>query len=229
MNSTKTGYIREQFYTAAKDYLYLLENGYPVKSIVKLVGDRYELSSAERVLLYRGLIKKEKLSVRSKMKCRDIPKHSKLYIDGFNVIRTIGSYLNGNFVFRSMDGFLRDVSELHRKALKREVLERSLRLVLDYLEKFFPREVIFYFDKPVSHSGKTTQFTNTEIKNRNLNGGAFMVFSPDRELKNVVNGIICTADSAIIESAKVPVFDLPSAVLTDRFSPAIFSLYDIFT
>lgn len=226
MNSTDTNYISNRFYDAAKDYLYLLENGYPVKGISKLVGDRYKLSSAERVLLYRGLVTKEKLALRKKIKCDEIPAHSKIYIDGFNVIRGIGSYLNGNFVFIGMDGFLRDVSELHRKALRWEVLERALKLVFEYLEQISPDEVMFYFDKPIGHSGKTTQFANNEFENHNFSGKALMVFSPDHELKNITSGIICTADSGIIDSARVPVFDLPSAVLNNKFSPSIFSLYE---
>ncbi len=224
MNRNKTAPVSEQFYRAAKDYIYLAEKNYPVKSMVKLVGDRYLLSSAERILLYRGLVTADKLKIRKSKKCTSLPVNGNIYIDGFNVIRTIGSYLNGNFVFRGMDGFLRDVSELHRKALKWEVLERALLLVFDFLEKTNAKEITFYFDKPISHSGKTGKFANDEMKKRKLNGKALLVFSPDHELKNIENGIICTADSAIIDSAQVPVFDLPSAVLYGRFKPDIFSL-----
>ena len=227
MNRNKTSPVSFNFYTAATDYIFLLEKEYPVKSIVKLVGDKYKLSAAERVLLYRGIVKKEKLQKRKNIKCSEIPENSLLFLDGFNILRTVGSYLNGNFVFKGMDNFVRDVSELHRKALKSDILERSLLLIFDFISTVNPVETTMFFDKPISHSGKMAELANTEFKKRKLNGKAVTVFSPDHELKNITKGIICTADSAIIDSAQVPVFDLPAALLTQRFSSNIFSLSEI--
>jgi len=47
--------LSDGFFQAVCDYRYLLGHGYPQKSILKLVGDRYALPSHERVMLYRGL------------------------------------------------------------------------------------------------------------------------------------------------------------------------------
>ena len=117
------------------DYRYLLEHEYPQKSILKLVGDRYALPSHERVMLYRGLAGKQQVKVRQQKFISDIPAHAEVTLDGFNVCRTLGSYLNGNPVFVGQDGYLRDVSELHRKKLKWEVLERSVTLILGFLRE----------------------------------------------------------------------------------------------
>ena len=224
MNRKQTFTVSEHFYDAVRDYRYLLERNYPQKSIVKLTGDHYRLPAAERVLLYRGVVTSEKIKARQKTKTDKITHGSNIYIDGFNVVRTIGSYLNGNFVFIGMDGFLRDVSELHRKKLRREILERSVLLVLDFLETLKPEQVTFYFDKPISHSGNMVVFVNGQMKERDLPGNAVSVFSPDHELKKVKQGYVCSADSAIIDEALVPAFDLPQAVLRQRFGVEFFSL-----
>ncbi len=213
----------EDFFQAVCDYRYLLERDYPLKSILKLVGDRYALPSHERVMLYRGLAKKQQVKVRQQKLLQDIPAHSEVTLDGFNVCRTVGSYLNGNPVFVGMDGYLRDVSELHRKKLKWEVLEKSIRLILEFLREKDVSHVHFYFDTPISHSGKMCLMTRQKMQEMNIAGEAETVFSPDHELITAENGFICTADSNIIENARVKVFDLSQQLLLDRFSAQLFS------
>ncbi len=224
MNTKQTNIISEYFYRAVEDYIILLEKDYPVKSIIKLIGDHYSLNSAERVLLFRGVAKQSKLLRRQIVRCDTIPSNTLVYLDGFNVVRTIGSYLNGNFIFAGMDGFLRDVSELHRKALKWPILERTLLLIIDFLCRVKPKKITFYFDKPISHSGKMVELTNAEIKKQGLIGECISTYSPDHELKKINSGIICTADSVIIDAALTQVFDMPQAVLQANFSPNIFSI-----
>ena len=213
----------EYFFQAVCDYRYLLESDYPLKSILKLVGDRYALPSHERVMLYRGLAKKQQVMIRQQKLIQDIPVHAEVTLDGFNVCRTVGSYLNGNPVFVGMDGYLRDVSELHHKKLKWEVLEKSIRLILEFLREKDIFHVHFYFDTPISHSGKMCQMTRQKMQEMNIAGEAETVFSPDHVLITAENGFICTADSNIIENAKVKVFDLAHQLLLNKFSAQLFS------
>ncbi len=211
------------FFQAVCDYCYLLEHDYPQKSMLKLVGDRYVLPSYERAMLYRGLAKKQQVEVRQQKLIQDIPTYAEVTLDGFNVCRTLGSYLNGNPVFVGIDGYLRDVSELHRKKLNWEVLERSVRLILEFLHEKGVSRVHFYFDTPISHSGKMCLMTCQKMQAMKLTGEAETVFSPDYELITTEKGFICTADSNIIENAKVKVFDLAHQLLLDKFSAQIFS------
>ncbi len=213
----------EDFFQAVCDYRYLLECDYPQKSILKLVGDRYVLPSHERAILYRGLAKKQQVLLRQQKLLHDLPIHAEVTIDGFNVCRTVGSYLNGNPVFVGMDGYLRDASELHRKKLNWEVLERAVELILRFLlekETTFAR---FYFDTPISHSGKMCEMTRQKMQAMKLTGEAETVFSPDHELITTEKGVLCTADSNIIENARVEVFDLAQQLLLDKFSAQFFS------
>ena len=47
--------ISKVFTAAVADYQFLLDQKYPQKSVLKLVGDRYALSAIERSILYRGI------------------------------------------------------------------------------------------------------------------------------------------------------------------------------
>jgi len=211
------------FFQAVCDYRYLLEREYPQKSMLKLVGDRYALLSYERVMLYRGLAKKQQVKMRQQKLLQDIPAHAEVTLDGFNVCRTVGSYLNGNPVFVGLDGYLRDVSELHRKKLKWEVLERSITLILEFLREKNVSQVHFYFDTPISHSGRMCLMTRQKMQELKLTGEAETVFSPDHKLITAESGLLCTADSNIIENARVKVFDLAHQLLLDKFSAQLFS------
>lgn len=212
------------FLKALTDYLYLLDRRYSQKSILKLVGDHYALSADERALLFRGSAKHKYIELRNKKKINVLPESSRLTVDGFNVFRTVGSYLNGNFVFEGMDGFLRDASELHRQKLNREVLERATDLIINFLKHKKCERVSFYFDTPISHSGDLTHHLIEKMEEASLAGTAETAFSPDHILKKIEAGIICTSDSNIIDQSKVQVYDLSKGVLEYHFDPKIFSL-----
>jgi len=211
------------FFQAVCDYRYLLEHNYPQKSMLKMVGDRYMLRSYERVMLYRALTTKQQIKTRYHKMAHNLPVLSMVTLDGFNVCRTVGSYLNGNLVFVGMDGYLRDVSELHRKKLKWEVLEKAVDMILDFLKEKGVVYARFYFDSPISHSGKMCEMTRQKMAEKNLTGEAQTVFSPDYALITAEHGILCTADSNIIEHSRLQVFDLAYHLLKEKFQAKIFS------
>jgi len=217
------------FFQAVCDYRYLLERDYPQKSMLKLVGDRHALASFERIMLYRGLATEHQVKIRQQKFVLQLPPQAMVALDGFNVCRTVGSYLNGNLVFVGMDGYLRDVSELHRKKLKWNVLERAVELVLTFLKEKETAFVRFYFDTPVSHSGKMCEITRQQMALMGIAGEAQTVFSPDHELIATESGLLCTADSNIIEEAHVKVFDLAQQLLHEKFSARIFSFREYLT
>ena len=123
------------FIEAKRDYLYLLETGYPQRGIIKLIGDRYALSGTERTMLYRGLTTKQNIAHRKHKiaHVKDV-KGRELVIDGYNVMITIGNYLNGNTVFISSDGFLRDAAEMHGKVFRKVLMEKVMKLMIEDLK-----------------------------------------------------------------------------------------------
>lgn len=208
-----------QFNEAVQDYLYLLDREYPLGSALKIVGDKYQLVSQERSMLFRGIIPKHQCLSRRKTIIQTVSARKDLYIDGYNVIRTIGSYLNGRAVFISMDSLLRDASEMHRASLNKEVMEKSENLLIEHLAAIPVKEVIIYLDYPVSKSGHLAERLNKKLCDFGLKGLAKTVHSPDHLLKEKTDGIICTADSAIIDHSYTKVYDLAHAILVKNYEP----------
>jgi hypothetical protein len=209
-------------FEAASDYLYLLERKYPQASLVKLVGDHYKLTAVERSILYRGISgRKEAASRERKIIAACLPENSTLHIDGFNVLITIGSYLNGNPVFISNDGLLRDASEIHGKAFRTPLFDKAILLIFSYLDVTGISSVEFYFDEPVSHSGELCGKINLLIQQYNFQGHAHTYRSPDFHLKSQESGTLATSDTGIIDHCKLKVFDLARNVLEFHFRKSL--------
>lgn len=217
--------LTENFRLAAWDYLYLLDRKYPQKAILKIIGDRYLLSGTERSMLYRGIAASQTATTRIKRFAglADLS-GSELVIDGFNVLITIGSYLNGNAVFISNDGILRDASEIHGKVFRSALLDRSLELLNDFLFSIKPSTIVFYLDEPVAHSGDLCHQINLLLASKSIPGVAKTCHSADYHLKICRSGILATSDSAVIDKAQVMLFDLPKHLIEHFYKPDFLDL-----
>lgn len=220
--------LNTSFQEAAQDYIFLLEKKYPQKLILKLIGDRYALSGTQRSMLYRGLFTASSSGLRIEKKItEDQIKNLPLHIDGFNVLITVGSYLNGNTIFISTDHFLRDASEIHGKAFRSNLLDKSLLLIIDYLKKISVGSVYFYLDKPVTYSKTLCKKINAVMKHYQIEGEAVIKDSPDYCLRNTENSVIATSDSTVITNSKSPVFDLAFHTVSYNFQPDFIDLNKI--
>ena len=220
--------IDDNFNNAIKDYFYLLEKKYPQKAILKLIGDRYLLSGTERTILFRGITTKNKIiSRRLKLATEAELYNQTLHVDCYNVLITIGSYLNGSTVFVGNDNFLRDASEIHGKIFRTELYEKSLSLIFHYIKTLNISEILFYLDKPVNYSGKLCQDINDMLKKENIKGKAQTCESPDFILKNVDYGFCSTADSIIIDNSNMKIFDLARKTIEFSFKPNFLDLTKI--
>jgi hypothetical protein len=216
----KTVFPGNTMIDAANDYLFLLDKGYSQRSVLKMVGDRYKLSGTERSVLYRGLSPSVAAANRSeKQVYSEFVRQKELHIDGFNVLITIGSYLNGDFVFVGNDSILRDSAEVHGKIFKTQLLDKGILLIFSFLETLSPSGVFFYFDEPVSHSGDLCNKINELLSYFHLEGQAITHKSPDYLLKTAETGVISTSDTVVIDRCKVPVYDLSFNVLNFHYHP----------
>lgn len=217
--------LSENFLEAASDYLFLLNRQYPQSSLVKLVGDRYQLNGNERSMIYRGIYSTTAACKRQEKRAAPTGIHGQeITIDACNVLITTGSYLNGNIVFISNDHFLRDASEIHGKVFRTDLTDRSLTLLIDFLITHKPGEIRFFIDSPVSYSGQLAMKINKLMSEHNLKGLAETHPSPDFMLKATETGILATSDSAIIDKTQLPVLDLPYHVLMHHFTPDFIDL-----
>ncbi len=221
MNSTgdKSTAVRmskfEELQKAAEDFRYLLNRGYPRKTALELVGNRYGLTSDERHLLHRGIFSDADSKSRRK---RKIPieriRNKDLSIDGYNVIITIEAGLSGRPLILGDDGFIRDISGLSGNFKKTERTEEALQLILDIVKRVKPRKTLFLFDSPISMSGELAQEVRDLLKKENLLGDARAVKVPEKILIGFP-GVIATSDTAIIDQSK-EVVDLAGDIIRKR-------------
>jgi len=215
----------ESFQPAIQDYILLLERKYSQKSILKLVGDRYKLNRTERSMLYHGIASNaENISRPRKLIHGNSIQNQLLYIDGFNQILTIASYLNGNLVYISTDNLLRDASEIHGKVFRKELLERSLNLILEYCNSLKLNNLILYIDKQVSNHKKLVETLSCISLSKSFIIEVKISNQVDLELKKLKDGIIATSDSQIIDKSKQKIFNLAYHTLKFHFNPNFFDL-----
>ena len=216
----------KNFRQGVLDYFYLQDRKYPQKGTLKLVGDRYKLSGDQRTVLYRGISSEIYSHNREKRLTTNI-KDKNLFIDGYNVLFTILNYRLGRLVFISTDGMLRDAGSLHGKIRDDVLFYDCINLFFDYLNSEKPASLNIFLDSPVSHSQKHKSTIDKTLDQLSLNGKCLLVKSPDYEIKQNSDGIICSSDTAIIDRTENNIADIPRAVLEKNFRCAFFKIMDI--
>ena len=194
------------------DLKYLLNRGYRKSVALKFVANHYKLRKEERHLLARCVFSDKEIEAREKKrKPIGFVKGKILAIDGFNVLITLESVLEGRAILCE-DDLVRDLKYQRGYKLS-EKTEKMLCLLLKFLSKFNPKEIIFLYDKPVSKSGKIAKLTNEIMKKVGLSGTAKAVEAPDFELKKFE--IVATSDLAVIDKVKY-VVDIPQEFAKSR-------------
>jgi len=209
----------EKVIAASKDYLYLKRRGYSHRSILEIIGNHFQLNTRERNVLYRGFFTKKEIKRRAyKLLDKNKLKGEILEIDGYNQLITIESYRKGRFVFMATDGVVRDTSSVYRSYKINHITEEVLNILFKNLNVLDLTESIFYFDQPVSHSGRLCEIINKLIDKYGLNGKAETVKSPDYILKTA--SLVATSDSIIMEGAE-DIFDLAGWLIKRVWQPKL--------
>ena len=209
--------INDEFIRAARDFVYLMNQRYPRKTILKIVGDRYLLNTFQRILLSRGIFSDEDIQLRIQKTIDKIDSRS-IWIDAYNIFFTISNYLLGRIVFISNDGFLRDAGEVYGKLHKEPVFTKAIDLTMNYLKKMGPSNVQFLLDKPISHSAELAGRLRALLETELIPGNAQIDKNPDAVLIRQCSGIIATSDSDILNETELPIVDLAHLVLADSFT-----------
>jgi len=200
---------------AASDFRYFLNQGYPRKATLDLVGNRYGLTFNERHLLHRGIFSDTDSNSREKRKISiDKIRNIDLAIDGYNVIITIEAGLSGQPLILGDDGFIRDISGLSGNFKKTKKTDEALQLIIDILKKWKPHQTLFLLDAPISMSGKLAQEIRGWLKQEGLPGDAMAVKVPEKTLIGFP-GVVATSDTAIIDQSK-KVIDLAGYIVSKK-------------
>jgi hypothetical protein len=197
---------------AANDFRYFLNKGYPRKTTLELIGNRYGLTFDERHLLHRGIFSySDSRSRRKKQITAREVRNKNLAIDGHNVLITIEAGLAGRPLILGDDGFIRDISGLSGSFKKTETTEKAIQFIINAIKNIKPRKTLFLFDAPISMSGKLAQEVRSQLKRENLVGDAMAVKVPERILIGF-SGVVATSDTAIIDQSE-RVLDLAGDIL----------------
>ena len=185
---------------ALRDYGWLLSQGYPVTASLKLVGDKFQLTDRQRLLLMRSACSEVQRERRSKSQRSP---HSlagqDLYLDGFNVLITIESALSGGFVFVGLDGCYRDLSSVHGTYKRVHETQKAITLIGNTLRNLQVGETIWFLDQPVSNSGMLRKRLSEIATEYGWDWTIEVCQDPDHELKRI-GGTIVSTDSVILDS-----------------------------
>ena len=140
---------------AVHDMSFLLTRKYAEDATLKLVGDHYQLTTRHRRAVLRASCSDQ--SLHRRREC-EVPfgelRGEKLTIDGYNLLITAESILSDGVLLRGRDGCVRDMASVHGSYRKVAETEGAIRLIGETLEACGLEGVQWYFDKPVSNSGR---------------------------------------------------------------------------
>ena len=131
-----------------------LDRGYPMGSASRFVGDHYQLTERQRLMVTRASSSSADLASRAARRVRDPLKGQTVHIDGLNLIITLETALCGTTLFRCMDGTVRDLSAVRGTYRLIAATRTAADWLGDYLEALEIGKAVVYLDAPVSNTGR---------------------------------------------------------------------------
>lgn len=186
---------------AQQEIRFLIDRNYPIESVVKFVGDRYQFSSRQRLALQRATCKTEWEQVR-KDKCLILSKlkDGPVYIDGFNLIITLEVALSGGVIVIGQDNCARDLAGIRGNYRIIDKTIKALKILCDTFTRLNAKHICFYLDAPVSNSG-VLKFTILEMaKFYSLNIQVDVINNPDTALNGMER--VITSDAIILDACQ---------------------------
>ncbi len=210
-----------QFIEAVLDFRYLLTRGYNREGALRFVGDHYQLNRYNRLLLYRCVYgEREAEEHRRKILSTEDVRGRTVAIDGYNLLITVESGLQGKQLILSDDGFIRDLSAVHNRYTISSTTEEALRLIGNSLRNMAVSEARFYFDSQISKSGRLAAMVRLTLQDVGVKGNARAVKQADNSVVKDL-GIAVSSDSVVIERARA-VYDLGGhivmKIMTDKIT-----------
>jgi len=208
--------VKDELVKAADDFRYLLSRDYPRAGALNFTGNRYQLDKAEREILNRGVYPEAVSRVRrEKLIDPDGIAGRPLGVDGHNVLITLESALLERTLVEADDGLIRDTAGIFASYRPRDVTDRALTMILEFIESLKPASVLFLLDAPLSRSGDLAGRVGAALAGRDLTGQARAVPVPERELYNFP-GPVASSDSVLIDRVAEP-FDLAGCLIRRRW------------
>lgn len=215
-------FFEPEFRQAAADYYALLNKGYPEKRTRLLVADRYQLNTAQRTVLYRGVFP-ERVNRRRMAKLLKPAEavQKLLVIDLLNLMYLLMNYHYGRNLFIATDGVLRDDGENYAEFSSYSIFTRVLELLNAALIQLEPPAVELVVDYPhlplafetlqdAAALSEAFRTVPAEVK-------VHLSAAADKYLQSRTDCVLISADSRIIDRWKSNTFDLGYYILDQNY------------
>lgn len=178
---------------AVDDLCALASRGYTSKAALKLVGDHHQLDVRQRRAVLRATCPDAKLHQRTESHVApDALKDRQVAIDGYNLLIIVESILSNGVLIRGRDGCVRDMASLHGSYHRVEETRHAFALIGQVFSQLAPAHVQWYFDAPVSNSGR--------LKTSLLEEARANAWPWDVELANGVDRVLAASERIVITS-----------------------------
>lgn len=187
---------------ATSDLSYLLERGYAAKSSVALVGRRYRLNARQQKAVRGMSASASEVEIRKLKEVNPTElKNKSIDIDGFNLLILLETAYSGGYLFKGMDDAYRDLSSVHGSYKRVTKTMEVLETVGDYLKSLEVGEVKWYFDTPVSNSGRLKTILSELAEEKGYNWQVELVYNPDKVLASSDN-VVISSDAYILNECE---------------------------
>lgn len=181
------------------DLSWLLGRGYALKSAVKLVGDRHNLTERQRLALARAACSDEQRDGRAASRLDfESARGRGVVVDGFNLMITTEAALGGGVLILCRDGCVRDLSSVHGSYRSVSETERAILLVGEAFAALGLGPARWLLDRPVSNSGRLAARIKELAAARGWPWSVEAVFNPDAEIRASADAAV-TSDSNVLD------------------------------
>lgn len=185
--------------TATAQLSWLLTRGYPVQAATELVGNRFALRQRQRDALQRCAASDTACAARAARRLEPAAMAGRsLMVDGYNVLLTVEAALGGGVVLLARDGVFRDLTAMSRHYRRVKETTVALGQIGATLEELGCGPVHFYFDQPISNSGKLAKLLAAIAREHGWPWEVELVPNPDSVLRSSTDAV-ATADSGILD------------------------------
>jgi len=187
---------------ATHDLCWLLDHGYAPHSATELVGNRYNLTSRQRMAAGRCACSRDAAEHRRQLQIAPAAvRGQELWLDGYNVLTVLESALSGGVVLLGRDGCCRDIAGIHRRYRKVSETAPGLRMIGETTAAWGVSCCRWWLDKPVSNSGRLKTLISETAAAAGWNMPVTLVFNPDRVLWESEH-VIATSDGVVLDRCR---------------------------
>lgn len=186
---------------AVGDLCEFLERGYAPKSTLQLVGNRFALHERQRLAVLRSACsegaRRERL--QHQIGAPEIGGRT-VHLDGYNVLMIAEAALGGAVILRGRDEGFRDMASMHGNFRRVEETAPAASFIGQFLADLRPERVVWWLDSSVSNSGRLATLLRELAARNGWNWDVELVLDADAVLKREVEGVVASADSAILDA-----------------------------